>query len=176
MKRFFNLVMAVAATMILASSCNNETVDEPVDDNTFYLTATQFTGLHKGLGKSGMYMVMLSDAEELHNYVFTLYNKLGEVDENGFVTIPSGTYTSSEYQGDFTVYSVAMYTDYSGGTEDPKRATFTESTVVVSDNKLVLTAVIEDVTHVVTYEGELSMLADIPDSDVDLVADHAYAY
>ena len=176
MKRFFNLVMAVAATMILASSCNNEPINEPVPDNNVNFTATQFTGAHMGLGESGMYMVMLSDAEELHSYVFTLYNKLGEVDENGFVTIPSGTYTSSENQGDFTVYSVAMYTDYSGGTEDPKRVTFTESTVVVSDNKLVLTAVIEDVTHVVTYEGSLTMRADLPDDDVDLVVDHAYAY
>lgn len=129
-----------------------------------------------GLGKSGMYIVMLSDEENVHSYVFTLYNKMGEIDDNGNVTIPSGTYTQSEESGDYSIAPHSQYTDNSEGAENSKTAKFTEATVVVSENKLVLTTFIEGVKHVVTYNGPLSMRADLPEPNVDFVANHAYAY
>ena len=176
MKNFFNLVMAFAATMILASSCDKESKHDPEQDNTVNFTATIFTGGHMGLGKSGMYIVSLSDEENIHSYMFTLYNQLGEVDENGYVTIPSGTYTQSEESGDYRISEYATYTDMSGGDENIKRATLTESTAVVTENQIVLTTVIDGATHVVTYNGPLSMRADLPDPNIEFVANYAYAY
>ena len=176
MKNFFNLVMAFAATMILASSCDKESKHDPEQDNTVNFTATIFTGGHMGLGKSGMYIVSLSNEENIHSYMFTLYNQLGEVDENGYVTIPSGTYTQSKESGDYRISEYATYTDMSGGDENIKRATLTESTAVVTENQIVLTTVIDGATHVVTYNGPLSMRADLPDPNIEFVANYAYAY
>ncbi|MBQ5664198.1 MAG: hypothetical protein IIV19_07215, partial [Bacteroidaceae bacterium] len=176
MKIFFNLAMAFVATMILFSSCDKDSTLDHEQDNTVNFTATKFIGAHMILDKSGMYMVVLSDEEDVHNYVFTLYNKIGEIDENGYVTIPSGTYTQSEGSGEYSIAPHSQYRDNSEGAENPKTAKFTEATVVITENKLVLTTIIEGVKHVVTYNGSLSMRADMPEPDIDFVANHAYAY
>ena len=164
--------MAFAATMILATSCDKEPVNEPVPDNTVNFTATIFTGGHFISGGVNRYMVVLSDEEYLHNYMFNLYNQLGEIDDNGNVTIPSGTYTCSENIEDYTISPVAMYIDNSEG----KSVDLTELTVVVTDNQIVLTTVIEGVTHIATYNGTPSMPATLPEPDVDFEATYAYAY
>ena len=121
--------MAFAATMILATSCDKEPVNEPVPDNTVNFTATIFTGGHFISGGVNRYMVVLSDEEYVHNYMFNLYSQLGEIDDNGNVTIPSGTYTCSENIEDYTISPVAMYIDNSEG----KSVDLTELTVVVTD-------------------------------------------
>ena len=176
MRTIFNLAIAFAAPMIIASSCTEEPMSEPVQDDTVKFTATQFSGGHMSFGKSGMYMVMLSNDDETISYMFTLYNQLGEVDENGNVTIPSGTYTCPGSTEDYTISTYSIYMDNSGGAENMKTAEFTEPVVVVSENKMVLTTIIEGVTHVVTYNGALSMPADLPEPDVDFEAKYAYAY
>ena len=168
--------MAFVATMILFSSCDKDSTFDPEQDNTVNFTPVKFTGGHMSIGKSGFYIVMLSDEEDIHSYIFTLYNKLGEVDENGNVTIPSGTYTLAAGGEDYSIAPHSQYTDKSEGAENSRTVQFTEATAVVSENKLVLTAVIEGVKHVVTYNGSLSMRADLPEPDVDFVANHAYAY
>ncbi len=168
--------MVFVATMILFSSCDKDSTFDPEQDNTVNFTPAKFTGGHMSIGKSGFYIVMLSDEEDIHSYIFTLYNKLGEVDENGNVTIPSGTYTLAAGGEEYSIASHSQYTDKSEGAENTKTVQFTEATAVVSENKLVLTAVIEGVKHVVTYNGSLSMRADLPEPDVDFVANHAYAY
>ena len=176
MKNFFNLAMAFVATMILFSSCDKDSTSDPEQDNTVNFTAAKFTGGHMTIGKSGFYMVALSDEENVHSYVFTLYNKLGEIDDNGYVTIPSGTYTQAEGGENYSIAPHSEYIDKSEGAENSKTAKFTEATAVVSENKLVLTTVIEGVKHIVTYNGPLSMRADLPEPDVDFVANYAYAY
>ena len=176
MKNFLNLAMAFVATIILVSSCDKDSTFNPEQDNTVNFTATKFTGSHMSLGKSGMYMVMLSDEGNVHSYLFTLYNNIGEIDDNNYVTIPPGTYTLSEGAEDYSIAEHSVYTDNSEGVENSKTAKFTEPTVVVTENKLVLTTVIEDVKHVVTYNGPLSMRADLPEPDVNFEANHAYAY
>ena len=168
--------MAFVATMILFSSCDKDSTFDPEQDNTVNFTPAKFTGGHMSIGKSGFYIVMLSDEKDVHSYLFTLYNKLGEVDDNGNVTIPSGTYTLAAGAKDYSIAQHSQYTDKSEGAENSRTVQFTEATAVVSENKLVLTAVIEGVKHVVTYNGSLSMRADLPEPDVDFVANHAYAY
>lgn len=176
MKTLFNLVMAFAATMLLASSCNNEPTNEPVQDNTVNFTATTFTGIHFTIGGSNSYIISLLDEGGVHNYIFSLYSQLGEIDDNGYVTIPFGTYTYSENMEDYTIGGYCVYVDMSENTENPKSVEFTESTVIVTENQIVLTTVIEGVTHIVTYNGTPSMPADLPDPDVDFEANYAYAY
>lgn len=178
MKTFFNYVMVFAATMLLASSCNKEPMNEPQPepDNTVKLTASNFVGVHMRLGVGDMYMIMLSDNDNVHAYQFSLRNQLGEVDENGNVTIPAGTYTLSDGLDDYTIFSYTEYRDGSEDAENPKVVPFTDATAVVTENKIVLTAVIEDITHVVTYNGSLSVPADLPEPDVDFEANYAYVY
>ena len=176
MRTLFNLAIAFAATMLLASSCNEDPTEAPVQDNTVNFTATQFTGSHMGLGKSGMYTVLLLNEDTTISYMFSLYNQLGEVDENGNVTIPSGTYTCPGTTDDYTISPFSIYMDMSGGFENMKQVEFVDPIVVVSENKMVLTTSIEGVTHVVTYNGALSMPADLPEPDVDFEAKYAYAY
>lgn len=176
MKTFFNFVMAITATMLLTSSCNKAPMNEPGRGNTVNITATKFIGIHFTVGGSNSYMVTLSDEEGVHNYVFSLYSQLGEIDDNGYVTIPFGTYTSSEDYGDYRVGGYCIYVDMSEGAENPKSVDLTESTVVVAEDKIVLTTVVEGVTHVVTYNGAPSMPADLPEPDVNFEAKYAYAY
>lgn len=176
MRTLFNLATAFVATMILASSCKNEPTEAPEQDNTVNFTATIFDGSHMGSGKSGMYMVLLTNEDATIIYGFSLYNQLGEVDDNGNVTIPSGTYTCPGSTEDYTISPYSVYIDKSGGDENSKTAEFVDPIVVVSENKMVLTTIIEGVTHVVTYNGALSMPADLPEPNVDLEAKYAYAY
>lgn len=170
--------MAFAATMILASSCTEEQKSEPnpTPDNNVNFTATKFTGMHMLFNNSNSYMVVLSDDESIYNYMFTLNGPSGEIDDNGNITIPSGTYTYSEEKADYTISGYTSYIDMSGGEGNSKTLTLTEPTAVVSDNKIVLTTVIEGVTHVVTYNGALSMAAKLPEPNVDFVANYAHAY
>ena len=178
MKKFFNLVMAFAATMILASGCNKEPMNEPVQDdpNTFKLTATTLIGTHMQFGTSNSYMVVLTDEGEIHYYMVSLYNQLGEIDENGNVTIPYGTYTYTGGQEDFSISAYAAYVDRSEGAENTKTVMLTNPIVEVSENQIVLTVDIDGITHIVTYNGTPSMTADLPEEDVDFEANCAYAY
>lgn len=168
--------MAFAATMIIASSCNKEPIEEPVQDNNFYLTATILSGGHMSSGKSNQYLIALSDDGYVHNYMLSLVGQLGEIDENGYVTIPFGTYTQSGGTGDYTIAGYAAYLDKSEDAENSKTVELTESTVVVTENQIVLTTVVEGVTHIVTYNGAPSLPADLPEPDVDFEANYVYAY
>ena len=176
MKNFFKLAMVFVATMILASSCDKESIHDPGDENTVNFTATKFVGGHMVFGKSGMYIVSLSDEENIHSYIFTLNNNICEADDNGYVTIPSGTYTQSGATGNYTIAEYAVYTDKSEGAEIPTNTTITGLTVEVTENKIVMTTTIEGVTHIVTYNGPLSMPGDLPDPNIDFAANKAYAY
>ena len=178
MKKFFNLVMAFAATMILASGCNKEPMNEPVQDdpNTFKVTATTLIGTHMQLSTSNTYMVMLADEGQVHNYLVSLYNQLGEIDDNGNVTIPAGTYTCTGGTEDFAISTHAAYADASEGAGNTKTVMLTDPIVEVSENQIVLTVDIEGITHIVTYNGTPSMPADLPEEDVDFEANYAYAY
>ena len=115
MKKFFNLVMAFAATMVLVSSCKEETEPKPAPepDNSVRLTATVLTGSHMSFSGSDTYIIMLSDEGNIHSYLCSLKNCTGEIDENGYVTVPSGTYKMSAEGGEFTIATYAMYLDQS---------------------------------------------------------------
>lgn len=177
MKAFFNLVMALAATVILTSSCNKEPQNEPVQDNTVNFTATKLIGAHMTSGGGlNLYIISLSDELLTHTYMFSLNNYTGEIDDEGNVTVPAGTYTQSDKTAEFTMSAYAIYSDASAGGENATKVILEQSTLVVTDSKAVLTTVVEGVTHIVTYDGPLTMPADLPDEDVDFEASYAYAY
>jgi hypothetical protein len=177
MKTFFNIVMAFAATMILASSCNKESTNEPVQDNTVNFTATKLIGMHmtKGNALDG-YIISLSDEEMTRIYMFSLNNTTGPIDDEGNVTVPSGTYMQSEEAVEFSITGYAIYRDITEGVDNAKSANLEQSTLVVTETNAVLTTVVEGVTHIVTYNAPLTMPADLPEADVDFEANYAYAY
>ena len=167
--------MAFAATMVLVSSCKEETEPKPAPepDNSVRLTATVLNGSHMSFSGSDTYIIMLSDEGNIHSYLCSLNNCTGEIDENGYVTVPSGTYKMSAEGGEFTIATYAMYLDQSEGVENSKTLPIEDATMEVAEAQTVLTAVIGGVTHVVTYNGPLSMQADLPEPDVNFVATYA---
>lgn len=175
MRKYFNLVMAFVATLTLASSCEKEPIEEPVPDNTVNFTATTFTGAHAIYGSRNSYIISLADDGRLHAYGFSLNGAAGEIDDNGNITIPSGTYTNSEEDGDNTIDGLAFYADASEGPENTKYDYGETVNAVVTENKIVVTAIIGGVTHVVTYNGTLSMPAELPEPDVEFEATYAQA-
>lgn len=177
MKRFFNVVVAIAATALLASGCNKEPQNEPAQDDTVKFTATTLIGMH--MSNSGIldsYIISLSDESKTHTYMFTLNSSTGEIDEEGNVTVPAGTYTQSGAGAEFSMGAYAVYRDTSAGAENVKSVNLEQSTLVVTDTQAVLTTVVEGVTHIVTYDAPLTMPADLPEEDVDFEANYAYAY
>lgn len=175
MKTFFNLVVAFAATMLLASGCNKEPMQDSEQDNTVNFTATIFEGGHHVWGKNNTYMLGLTDEGYIHLYMISIVGPLGEIDENGNMTIPAGTYKQGDESAEFRI-ELAMYSDKSEDAENPKSVTPTESTLVISENQIVYTAVIEGVKHVATYNGAPVVPADIPEADVEAEINYAYAF
>ena len=133
MKRFFNVVVAIAATALLASGCNKEPQNEPAQDDTVKFTATTLIGMH--MSNSGIldsYIISLSDESKTHTYMFTLNNSTGEIDEEGNVTVPAGTYTQSGAGAEFSMGAYAVYRDASAGAENVKSVNLEQSTLEVS--------------------------------------------
>ena len=166
-----------------------EGMDEQVPelpDNNVYFTATSFVGMHMSFGASiTSYVVQLSNIGQDENgntipgtifYQLALYNVLGEVDDEGYVTLPSGTYTHDNSMAEFTIASHSNHYTVNSDGSNNKTSTFDEATLVVTEAQSILTAVIEGVTHIVTYNGPIRMIADLPAEPVDLEAHHAYAY
>lgn len=151
-------------------------------DNNVYLTVSEFVGMHMSFGSSGIqtYVVQFSNEGQDENgktiYQLALYNVLGEVDDEGYVTLPSGTYVYNDTAEAFTIASHSNYCTVNSDGSDYKTIPFDAATLVVTETQSILTAVIEGVTHIVTYNGLIRMIADLPDPPVDFVANHAYAY
>ena len=147
-----------------------------VPDNNVYFTATTLMGMHMSYGSSNVdsYVVAFSDEEQTYSYQLALYNTLGEVDDKGYVTLPSGTYTLGDTIEEFIMasYSCLIVKDSTGANS----FSFTEATLEVTETQTILTAVIEGVTHVMTFNGPISIMADLPEPPVDFEASYAYAY
>ena len=158
-------------------------VTEPVlPDNNIYFTASSFTGIHmSNMGNMESYIIAFTDESQDGDgnkipatvyYQCAFYNGLGEVDSEGYVTVPSGTYTISKNAAEFTIANFSSYMSLA----DSKSIKFEDATAVVTETQTVLTAVIDSVTHVVTYNGPLRMKADLPDPPIVFEASCAYAY
>ena len=164
-------------------------------------TAYHFDGEYYGTQWSDAhnYYVHLSDNgydEEGYAYAASTYYTLdiygveGVTDEDGYITVPVGTYTldatSSMVAGtianDYSSYAVIN----AEGTAYEVQAKYTEATLVVSEHGAVLTAVINGETHTVTYVGEVKIAnttygggetPDVPEGEtVEVSVNYAYGY
>ena len=194
MMKYRSLLSLVLTLPLLIISCDKEPLSEPdqdvnteqpepepkpeVPDNNVYFTATAFDGMHMASVSSDLdaYMVFFSNDDYTISYGLVLSNILGEIDDESYVTVPSGTYTLGDGVTAFTIADYSYYVVSSSDGSDYNSFSFDEATLVVSETQSILTAVIEGVTHIMTYNGPLRMEADLPAPPVSFEASCAYAY
>ena len=113
-------------------------------------------------------------------YQIDLYGGESEVDADGYIAIPEGTYT---FDADDTMAEWTMGNYYSGyakvnasGTGYDASAAFEGGQAVVTANGITLTVLIGGVEHTVTYTGAPKIYVGVPADDVEFEAQYAYAY
>lgn len=111
----------------------------------------------KGYGSTGL---SLADG---NYYDVWISGIKGEVDADGYMIIPAGTYTFDETSSfaEWTINkSMSTYTKISeDGSEYYAETLFEDATLVVNEDSLVLTATIDGVEHTVTHNGVPKVLA-----------------
>lgn len=116
-------------------------------------------------------------------YYMDLYSIEGEVDEEGYIHVPAGTYT---FDADDTTAEWTMgnyYSEYAkvnaDGTAYEARSHYEAGQAVVTENSLVLTVTINGVQHTVTYNGAPKLYVGTSGGgsgeNVEMEANYAYA-
>lgn len=114
-------------------------------------------------------------------YMLDIYGVEPEIDTEGFLTIPAGTY-NFELEPTFGEWTIANneYSMYFAVNEDATdylgRGAYESATLVVTASGLTLTAVIGGQTHTVTYAGAPSFFAGAPIEDDEVVATSLEGY
>lgn len=131
----------------------------------------------KGIGEDG-YVIPYGTY-----YQVDLYGLEGEVDEEGYIHVPAGTYT---FDANDTTAEWTMGNDYSGyskvngdGTAYDAQSGFEAGQAVVTENSLVLEVTIAGVKHTVTYNGAPKLYVGGSGGgsgeNVEMEANYAYA-
>lgn len=113
-------------------------------------------------------------------YYIDLYSVAGNIDDEGYVTIPAGTYTFDAdgtleewYIGNYDSSYTKVNADGSGYVGVGQ---FESGEAVVTANGITLTVNIGGVLHTVTYTGAPKLYVGIPSQDVEFEAGCAYAF
>ena len=157
-----------ADALIATQPAGGDNPDPDPDPDTVKFSATSFYVEYAGTEYSSAhnYWVVLSDngmtesgnlKEHSTYYFFDLYSSVGAYYEEG--VLPNGTYTLDE--GTMRANTInpeySYYTATASADEAPVYGFYAEAVVVVSDNKIEATIIMNDGTrHEVTYEGSLS--------------------
>ena len=131
----------------------------------------------KGIGEDG-YVIPYGTY-----YQVDLYGLEGEVDEEGYIHVPAGTYT---FDANDTTAEWTMGNYYSGyskvngdGTAYDAQSGFEAGQAVVTENSLVLEVTIAGVKHTVTYNGAPKLYVGGSGGgsgeNVEMEAEYAYA-
>lgn len=132
----------------------------------------------KGIGEDG-YVIPYGTY-----YQVDLYGLEGEVDEEGYIHVPAGTYT---FDANDTTAEWTMGNYYSGyskvngdGTAYDAQSGFEAGQAVVTENSLVLEVTIAGVKHTVTYNGAPKLYVGGngggSGENVEMEAEYAYAF
>ena len=117
-------------------------------------------------------------------YQVDLYSVEGEVDAEGYIHVPAGTYT---FDVDDSTAEWTMGNYYSGyakvsadGTAYDAKSAFQSGKAVVTENSITLEVMIGGVKHTVTYNGEPKIYVGgvtppTPGEGVEFTANYAYA-
>lgn len=137
-------------------SPNGDLPTEPIN-----ITAEQLEGYSLILSETTEYNLTLYDKPLQDNglrqadscsYSIYFWGNSGDVDAEGYMTIPAGTYSSDDNTLDNTTYS--GYTKINeDGTEYYATARLDSGKLVVTADGLTLTVVIDGVEHTITYNG-----------------------
>ena len=116
-------------------------------------------------------------------YYMDLYSVEGEVDEEGYIHVPAGTYTfdANDSTAEWTMGN--YYSEYAkvnaDGTAYEARSHYEAGKAVVTENSIVLEVVIGGVKHTVTYNGEPKLYVGTSGGgsgeNTEMEAEYAYA-
>lgn len=165
---------------------NDEPNDDPEDPEDATFVATYLDGGYYAqyFGSVGYnYYLILSDlgfdeySEPLANgkyYYLDVYSTIAVIDEDNYTTIPAGTYTY-DVNDTTEVGTIAYASGYmvfnDEGSDAISNDYFENATLVVTESGLTLNAVVNGVTHVVTYKGAPKLYVEYTgdeDDDEDL--------
>ena len=109
-------------------------------------------------------------------YMVDLYGIKPVIDEEGYLTIPAGTYTfdAADTQAEWTVgnYYSGYFAIDSAGEYYSAQAKLDNATVVVTENSVVIECVIKGRNHKVTYNGAPKVFVGVPVKDATVEANH----
>ena len=113
-------------------------------------------------------------------YGLDLYSVEGQVDSEGYITIPAGTYV---FDADDTTeaWTLGNYYSYyakvnATGTDYDAKAAFEGGQAVVTASGITLTVTVGDVEHTVVYNGAPKIYVGGAGDSVEMAASYAYAY
>ena len=161
--------------------------EQPKED--IIVDAADFVGEYYGdafTQKSASYTLILTDNGFLQGggmmpnstyYMLDVYGDFYEGERGGYVNMPEGTYTmdatnSMEMGTICKEYSYFMTTDE---TQISKQVKFESAEIVITSNKATLTAVVEGVKHIVTFNGQAT-ITDKRGVDREFDANNAWVY
>ena len=164
-----------------------DTPERPKED--VIVDAADFVGEYYGdafTQKSGSYTLILTDNGFMQGggmmpnstyYMLDVYGDFYEGERGGYVSMPEGTYTldatnSMEKGTICKEYSYFMTTD---DEEINKQVKFESAEIVVESDKATLTAVVEGVKHIVTFNGQAT-ITDKRGADREFDAKNAWVY
>lgn len=132
----------------------------------------------KGIGEDG-YVIPYGTY-----YQVDLYGLEGEVDEEGYIHVPAGTYTfdANDTTAEWTMGNYySRYSKVNGdGTAYDAQSGFEAGQAVVTENSLVLEVTIAGVKHTVTYNGAPKLYVGGSGGgsgeNVEMEAEYAYAF
>ena len=132
----------------------------------------------KGIGEDG-YVIPYGTY-----YQVDLYGLEGEVDEEGYIHVPAGTYTfdANDTTAEWTMGNYySRYSKVNGdGTAYDAQSGFEAGQAVVTENSLVLEVTIAGVKHTVTYNGAPKLYVGSSGGgsgeNVEMEAEYAYAF
>ena len=132
----------------------------------------------KGIGEDG-YVIPYGTY-----YQVDLYGLEGEVDEEGYIHVPAGTYTfdANDTTAEWTMGNYySRYSKVNGdGTAYDAQSGFEAGQAVVTENSLVLEVTIAGVKHTVTYNGAPKLYVGTngggSGENVEMEAEYAYAF
>lgn len=131
----------------------------------------------KGIGEDG-YVIPYGTY-----YQVDLYGLEGEVDEEGYIHVPAGTYTfdANDTTAEWTMGNYySRYSKVNGdGTAYDAQSGFEAGQAVVTENSIVLEVTIAGVKHTVTYNGAPKLYVGTngggSSENVEMEAEYAYA-
>ena len=112
-------------------------------------------------------------------YQVDLYGLEGEIDEEGYIHVPAGTYTfdANDTTAEWTMGN--YYSEYAkvnaDGTDYEARSHYESGEAVVTANGITLNLIIGGVKHTVTYNGAPVLYVGVSGGDVEMEANYAYA-